>query len=121
MVKKEMTLLNGPPEFEKYEAKVRFPSNLQGDVQNRVLDKIQLAKDANISEDMDEEEMLNSLDNHGEIFEEIQNQILEFALKYAEEVESGESVERDNIGEDAANTILKQYTDDIKGVSVGKN
>lgn len=121
MVKKELTLLDGPPEFEEYVTTVRFPTNLQGDVQNRVLDKIQLAKDASISEDMTEEEMLNSLENHGEIFEEIQNQILEFALKYAEDVENNESIERENIGKEAAEKILGQYTDQIKGVAVGKN
>ena len=121
MVKKELTLLNGPPEFKEYTAKVRFPSNLQGDVQNRVMDKIQLAKDVSINQDMTEEEMLNNLDNHGELFEEIQNQILEFALNYAEEIDSGESVERENIGEEAAREILAQYSDDVKGVSVGKN
>lgn len=116
-----MTLLDGPPEFEEYEAKVRFPSNLQGDVKNAVLDKIQLAKDVSIEADMSEEEMMNSLENHGEIFEEIQKQIMDFALKYAEKVDSGESVSRENIGEDAAEVIMKQYTDSINGVAVGKN
>lgn len=121
MAKKELELLNGPPEFEKYTAKVRFPSNINGDIQNKVMDKLRLKQDADFSEDMDEKDLLNNVENAGQIFEEMQNRLLDFACKHMKEVESDEPVNRDQLTPSAVDKVLSQYTDQLKGVKVGKN
>lgn len=121
MVKKEMPLLDGPPEFERYTAEVRFPSNLNGDVKNTATDKIRLVKNANIKDDMTDEEALNQVENVGEVMEEVQNHILDWAVKYMEETESGDAVERKNLTPEAVDIILEQYEDSLKGVKVSGN
>jgi len=120
MVKKEMPILTGPPEFEKETRKVQFPSNINGDIQNKVLDKLQLVKNADLSGDMDESEVLQNIDNQGELMEEIQTRLIDFAVKYMTDVETGESIDKHNLTPEAYDIILSQYTSSLKGVEVKK-
>lgn len=121
MVKKEIELLTGPPEFERYKAEVRFPSNINGEIKNKALDKIRLVKNAELSDDMTESEALSNVENTGEVLEEVQNSLIDFAVKYMEKVDDGESVKKENLTPEAYDVILSQYADSLKGVKVGKN
>jgi len=109
MVKKNLQLLDD--EFEKYEEEVKFPSNIPGHVKNKVLDKVRLTKNANITEDMSDEEILNNVENVGEIMQEAQTILIEFALTHMDK-----DLSKDNLTPSAYDSILEQYTDDIKGV-----
>lgn len=120
MVKKELELLDGPPEFERYTAEVRFPSNINGDLQNKLMDKIRLKKNADLG-NFDEDNISQTIDNPEELMEEIQNHLIGFALDYMEEVDSGDQVEKDQLTPEAYDVILSQYSDQIQGVKIGKN
>lgn len=121
MVKKKLELLNGPPEFEKVTATVRFPTNINGEVKNRALDKIRLVSDAQINEDMSEQEMLSNVENVGEIMEEVQNYLIEYALKHMKVQDKEIDVCKQNLTPSAYDTILQQYADQVKGVKVSGN
>lgn len=114
MVKKELTLLDD--EFEEYTETVKFPSNIPGNVKNKVLDKVRLTKNAEITEDMSEDEILNNVENVGEIMQQAQDILIEFALKHMDK-----DLEKENLSPSAYDTILEQYTDSIKGVKVSGN
>lgn len=114
MVKKELELLDD--EFEKYSEKVKFPSNIPGHIKNKVMDKVRLTKDAEFSEDMSDEEVLGNVENIGEVLGEVQNILIEFALKHMDK-----DLTKDNLTASAYDVILSQYTDDIKGVEVSGN
>lgn len=115
MVKKELELLEGPPEFEKYTEEVRFPSNIPANIKDKVLEKVSIRKNSEFKEGMSDEEILDSVENLGELMKEAQNVLLDFACKHADK-----DITKQNLTQSAADKILEEYTDDIDGVEVKK-
>lgn len=118
MVKKTLTLLD--EEFEKFEQEVKFPSNMPGHISQRITDKVKLAKDADFSQGTDEE-VVENVENIGEVMAGAQQTIMEFALDHMEAIGSDMTITEDNLSQEAYETVLKQYTDSVQGVKVGKN
>lgn len=116
MVKKELKLLDGPPEFNEYVEKVKIPNNIPAHKKDEILESVRLVDNAKITEDMSDEEILSNVENTGELMKQAQNVMLDFALKHCDK-----DLERDNLTKQAATKILEQYSDQVQGVEVKKN